>query len=102
MKVNKEPTIIRPIEYEKDIDQITDHIELANYNPEWPKMAASEIARLKQMLPVDNILEYAHVGSTAVPGLIAKPIIDIQIAVKSLALAKHELIQPRSQSRFYK
>jgi GrpB-like predicted nucleotidyltransferase (UPF0157 family)/ribosomal protein S18 acetylase RimI-like enzyme len=71
-----------------------DNIELVDYCSEWPKKAAAEIAHLRKILPGENILEYEHVGGTAVPGLIAKPIIDIQIAVKSLEIAKEELIKP--------
>jgi GrpB-like predicted nucleotidyltransferase (UPF0157 family) len=77
-----------------------DNIELVDYNPDWPKMAANEIAHLKQILPGENILLYEHVGSTAVPGLIAKPIIDIQIAVNSLDLAKDELIKPLEDDHY--
>jgi GrpB-like predicted nucleotidyltransferase (UPF0157 family) len=56
---------------------------LAAYDPEWPHMAA----RLADDLRVlDATLQSVHhIGSTAVPGLIAKPIIDLVPLVKSLA-----------------
>ncbi len=61
-----------------------DAIELVTYNPEWPKLADLEIKKLCEVLPSKHILDIQHVGSTAIPGLSAKPIIDIQIAVDSL------------------
>lgn len=66
----------------------TDNIVLEEYNPEWTKMASDEIEHLKKLLPIQHILSIEHVGSTAIPGMVAKPIIDIQIAVHSLAEAK--------------
>ncbi|MFC0108227.1 dephospho-CoA kinase [Kibdelosporangium aridum] len=57
---------------------------LYDYNPEWPLQAARLAARIKLVtggLPVD------HIGSTAVPGLPAKDIIDLQVTVSSLEQA---------------
>lgn len=65
-----------------------DLIELAAYNPHWPHMARVEIEQLRATLPCDHILEFQHVGSTAIPHIKAKPIIDIQIAVDSLSTIK--------------
>lgn len=61
-----------------------DHVEIVSYNPSWPNDARMEIEKLKAILPLNRIIDIQHVGSTAIPGLSAKPIIDIQIAVKSL------------------
>jgi GrpB-like predicted nucleotidyltransferase (UPF0157 family)/RimJ/RimL family protein N-acetyltransferase len=63
-----------------------DHVNLVPYNSEWPFMAQTEIERIKSVLPVDAIIDIQHVGSTAIPGLSAKPILDIQIAVLSLEI----------------
>ena len=50
------------------------------YDPRWPARAKSELDRIRRALgPVAVRLE--HVGSTAVPGLAAKPIVDLQLAV---------------------
>jgi GrpB-like predicted nucleotidyltransferase (UPF0157 family) len=52
-------------------------------DPSWPDMAQRWIERLRGALgPVDARIE--HVGSTAVVGLAAKPVIDLQVAVPSL------------------
>lgn len=65
-----------------------DHVNLVAYNPEWPKLAQLEIDKLKSVFPANTIIDIQHVGSTAILGLSAKPILDIQIAVQSLAVMK--------------
>jgi GrpB-like predicted nucleotidyltransferase (UPF0157 family) len=53
---------------------------LVDYNPLWPKAFADEAARIKAALG-DLAMAIEHYGSTAVPGLRAKPIIDLIIGV---------------------
>ncbi len=65
-----------------------DAIELVCYNKQWPLMAELEIKKLYDILPTEHIIDIQHVGSTAIPGMLAKPIIDIQIAVDSLSAIK--------------
>src|SRR5215472_10086277 len=62
-------------------------ITLDPYDPAWAERFAEEAAALKAALG-DLALSIEHVGSTSVPGLIAKPIIDIQVSVGSLASLK--------------
>jgi GrpB-like predicted nucleotidyltransferase (UPF0157 family) len=58
-------------------------IRIVEYDSEWPIAASEELGRLGEALgPVAVRLE--HVGSTAVPGLPAKPILDLQLAVASI------------------
>lgn len=59
-------------------------IELSSYNSEWPTKFELERAVLANILGPWLGGEIEHVGSTAVPGLIAKPVIDIMVGVKSL------------------
>jgi GrpB-like predicted nucleotidyltransferase (UPF0157 family) len=55
-------------------------IDLADYDPAWPDLFTRESDRIRSMLgDVAGALE--HVGSTSVPGLAAKPIIDIVLVV---------------------
>lgn len=61
-----------------------DHVEIVPYQQEWPHQAKIEIAKVRAVLPEKCVIDIQHVGSTAIPGLSAKPIIDIQVAVKSL------------------
>lgn len=58
-------------------------IEILPYNPEWPDEFQQIGGTLRQMLG-DHALRINHIGSTAVPGLAAKDIIDIQISVAAL------------------
>jgi GrpB-like predicted nucleotidyltransferase (UPF0157 family) len=53
------------------------------YDPAWPDRFEREAARLREALG-RIILEIAHVGSTAVPGMWAKPTIDIAVGVGAL------------------
>ena len=56
---------------------------LADYNPLWPLAFSEEAARIKAALG-DLALAIEHYGSTSVPGLRAKPIIDLQIGVADI------------------
>ena len=60
------------------------HITVTEYNPLWPQLFAREAELIRGILG-DNCLAVYHIGSTAVPGLAAKPILDIMPVVKSLA-----------------
>ena len=53
------------------------------YNPEWPAMFCRERDALASHVG-DNLVEAEHIGSTSVPGLVAKPVIDMLVAVRSL------------------
>ncbi|MEO3933188.1 dephospho-CoA kinase [Micrococcaceae bacterium Sec7.4] len=55
-------------------------------NPDWPAQAARLIARLRAAAAPD-ILALDHVGSTAVPGLAAKDVLDLQLGVEDMAAA---------------
>ena len=57
---------------------------LCDYDPAWPGMYQREAARIRSVLG-DRVLLLEHVGSTAVPGLAAKPIIDILLVVADTA-----------------
>ncbi|HEX3779266.1 MAG TPA: GrpB family protein [Pseudonocardiaceae bacterium] len=55
-------------------------IVLADYDPEWPRLYEREEARIRAILG-DRIVRIDHVGSTSVPGLAAKPIIDMMLVL---------------------
>jgi GrpB-like predicted nucleotidyltransferase (UPF0157 family) len=55
-------------------------ITLHDYRPEWPRVFAVEADRIRDAL-CHRVIKLEHVGSTAVPGLAAKPVIDIVLAV---------------------
>jgi GrpB-like predicted nucleotidyltransferase (UPF0157 family) len=64
------------------------HIEIAAYDPGWPGRFASEEGRLAAPLAPWAVGPIEHVGSTAVPGLCAKPVIDIMVPVADLASSR--------------
>ncbi len=57
-------------------------VRIADYDPGWPALYATEAACLREALG-SAAVRIEHVGSTAVPGLPAKPTIDIQVSVVS-------------------
>lgn len=59
-------------------------ITLAEYDPQWPALFDREAARIRTLLG-DEAVRVEHVGSTSVPGLAAKPIIDMLLAVPDSA-----------------
>jgi len=59
-----------------------ERFELAEYDPRWPELFDAEAARVEAALGAD-VVEITHIGSTAVPGLRAKPIIDLLAAVET-------------------
>jgi GrpB-like predicted nucleotidyltransferase (UPF0157 family) len=63
-------------------------VRLLDSDPDWPRQAQERIARLRVLEPV--LVAVHHIGSTAVPGLIAKPIIDLMPLVADLAALDQE------------
>lgn len=59
-------------------------ITLVEYDPNWPRLFAREADRIRGVLG-DTALRIEHVGSTSVPGLAAKPIIDMLLIVGNSA-----------------
>lgn len=59
-------------------------VEIAPYDPAWPQLFIEEAERLGQGLAAWLAGPIEHIGSTAVPGLAAKPVIDIMAGVTSL------------------
>lgn len=66
---------------------------LTEYDPRWPERYEREKDRIFHTLGA-RVVAVEHIGSTAVPGLGAKPIIDIMIAVRSLAKDLPFCIEP--------
>lgn len=59
-------------------------VELAPPSPEWAAIAERETARLKDVLG-DTLVTMHHIGSTSIPGILAKPIVDMIPIVTDLA-----------------
>lgn len=59
------------------------HIVVTEYSPLWEKSFEKEAKNIREILQ-ENCLDIYHIGSTAVEGLKAKPIIDIMPVVEDL------------------
>jgi GrpB-like predicted nucleotidyltransferase (UPF0157 family) len=78
--------------YERDLARVTvggprpleGPIEISDYDPDWPGWFAAEEAGIRAALG-DRVLLLEHVGSTSVPGLPAKPLIDMAMEVADTA-----------------
>jgi len=70
-------------------------VRLVPYQPAWADLFEQEAERLSAALG-DQVVRIEHVGSTAVPGLDAKPILDIVVAVRDMtdAAAFEEALSP--------
>jgi GrpB-like predicted nucleotidyltransferase (UPF0157 family) len=55
-------------------------IEIRDHDPEWPRLFEREAARIRSVLG-DRVVRLEHAGSTSVPGLPAKPIVDMVLEV---------------------
>ncbi len=63
-----------------ELAPLTAPIELREYDPGWPRLFDREATRIRSILG-DRVRRLEHVGSTSVPGLAAKPIIDIVLVI---------------------
>lgn len=59
-------------------------IRIVDYDPEWPRLYEREVERIQTILG-DRVLRLEHVGSTSVPGLAAKPRIDMVLVIANSA-----------------
>jgi GrpB-like predicted nucleotidyltransferase (UPF0157 family) len=74
--------------YDRDLAKVTvgglrplsQRIEITDYDPEWPRSYEREEGRIRSVLG-DRVVRIEHAGSTSVPDLPAKPIIDIVLEV---------------------
>jgi len=68
---------------ETTVGDLVEHnatIDLAEYDPQWPRLYEREADRIRAVLG-PKALRIEHVGSTSVPGLAAKPLIDMVLVV---------------------
>jgi GrpB-like predicted nucleotidyltransferase (UPF0157 family) len=78
--------------YERDLAEMTiggprplpGSVEIHDYDPDWPRLYEREEERIRAVLG-DRVIRIEHVGSTSVPGLPAKPLIDVALEVPDSA-----------------
>ncbi len=75
-------------------------IAIVPYDARWPELYVEIEAKLARSLPVDLVRRIAHIGSTAVPGLSAKPIIDVQVEVVDLGRVRGEVVPIMNDLRY--
>ncbi|MDF1512526.1 MAG: GrpB family protein [Anaerolineae bacterium] len=81
-------------------DNLHERILLVPYDPQWEEAYAAERDLITEALR-KRILAVHHIGSTAVHGLPAKPIIDIMVVVSNLSEAQHLIVPLRNLGYSY-
>jgi GrpB-like predicted nucleotidyltransferase (UPF0157 family) len=71
---------------------ISEEISIVDYDPLWPGSFDQEASFLRQTLPSNLVVRIEHFGSTSVPGLSSKPIIDMLVEVVSLQKARSQIV----------
>jgi GrpB-like predicted nucleotidyltransferase (UPF0157 family) len=71
---------------------IKEEVAVVPYDPLWPKLFNDEKEHLQSCLPRQLIKRVEHFGSTAVPGLPAKPIVDVLVEVTDLDETRRQIV----------
>jgi GrpB-like predicted nucleotidyltransferase (UPF0157 family) len=64
----------------REMTPLSSRILIVDYDPNWPELFAREADRVRSLLG-SQVLRLEHIGSTSVPGLAAKPVIDLLLVV---------------------
>ncbi len=70
---------------------VREDIAIVSYDSRWPELFRREAEHLRSCLPAGLVRRIEHFGSTAVPGLAAKPIINLLVEVRSLRAARAKI-----------
>jgi GrpB-like predicted nucleotidyltransferase (UPF0157 family) len=81
-------------------EAVREEVAIVPYDPRWPELFQREAEHLRTCIPMELIRRIEHFGSTAVPGLAAKPVVDLLVEVTSLRAARGQ-IAPILQARGY-
>ena len=84
---------------EKVARVVQENVSVVPYDPQWTVMFQKEKMHLLSCLPKTLIKRIEHFGSTAVPGLAAKPIVDMLAEVSSLDKTR-EIIPPILEAQY--
>jgi len=71
---------------------LQEDVSVVPYDPAWPQMFEEEKRHLLDCFPQDMMRRIEHFGSTAFPGLAAKPIVDVLVEVGSLEETKARIV----------
>jgi GrpB-like predicted nucleotidyltransferase (UPF0157 family) len=78
----------------------SERIELVDYDPSWAELFESEREALAPVFD-GKVVAIEHIGSTAVPELCAKPIVDVLVGLRELDLTEHEISAMRERGYAY-
>lgn len=73
-------------------EAIREEVLIVSYDTAWPTLFEKEAEFLRRKLPASVVTGIKHFGSTAVPGLAAKPIIDMLVEITSLEETKKQIV----------
>ena len=79
---------------------VKEHVAIVPYNSGWPKLFKEEKEYLEKMLPKDIVKRIEHFGSTAIPRIPAKPIIDMLVEVSSLEETKRSIVPVLKEKKY--
>jgi len=71
---------------------IREHVNIVPYDPQWGELFRREREHLRAILPAELLGRIEHFGSTAIPGLAAKPIVDILVEVTDLQATQTRIV----------
>src|SRR5437016_12096621 len=71
---------------------LQEEVWLVPYDPAWPQVFEAEKRHLLNCLPSELIRRIEHFGSTAIPNLLAKPIVDMLAEVTSLEETRRRIV----------
>jgi GrpB-like predicted nucleotidyltransferase (UPF0157 family) len=76
----------------QESDPSSDEIDLVDHDPSWSQQFEEMSAWLRDHLGTDVALRIEHYGSTSIPGIPAKPLVDILVEIPSFSAAKPHII----------
>ncbi len=84
---------------------IAESVDVVPHNPEWAELFEIEKVHMKACFPDDFILRIEHFGSTSVPGLLAKPIVDMIIEISDAERGRElipNVLEPQGYDCFWR
>ena len=76
----------------QETDVSSDDVCLVDYDPSWPQQFHEMAHWLGEQLGPEIALSVEHIGSTAIPGMSAKPVIDVMVEIPSFSAAKRRAL----------
>jgi GrpB-like predicted nucleotidyltransferase (UPF0157 family) len=78
----------------------SDRVELVDHDPSWAELFAREAAELSSIFD-GAAVGVEHIGSTSVPDLCAKPVVDILVGLRELRLTKDQIAAMKGRGYAY-